>query len=100
MHANLLSLWSIPGYIFAGIIGFWWFRFQRWRFRYLISAALWMYALYFAFVYFEISPESKYEFLFFPMILKGMGMMLLIIAFGVYTAEDLNVPYLVSNTFL
>ena len=99
VHANLLSLWSIPGYIFAGIIGFWWFRFQRWRFRYLISAALWMYALYFAFVYFEISPESKYEFLFFPMILKGMGMMLLIIAFGVYTAEDFNVPYLVSNTF-
>lgn len=99
VHANILVLWTIPGYIIAGIIGFWWFRLQRWRFRYLISASLFLYAIYFAFIYWGISPEARYESLFFPMIFKGVGMMLLIIAFGVYTAEDLESPYLVSNTF-
>lgn len=99
IHANLLVLWTVPGYLVAGIIGFWWFRWQKWRFRYLISAAMWMYAIYFVILYFGVSPESRYESLFMPTVVKGVAFMLLVIAFGVYAAEDVESPYLVSNTF-
>ena len=99
VHANLLGLFTIPGYVIAGVIAFWWFRWQRWRFRYLIAAAMGLFACYFASLYWGIGPDSRYEALFLPMIVKGMGMMLCVIAFGVYTAKKLDARYLVSNTF-
>lgn len=99
IHANALVLWTVPGYILAGIIGFWWFRLQKWRFRYLVSVAFWMYAIYFTILYFGVSPVSRYESLFIPTVFKGTAFMLLVIAFGVYAAEDIESPYLVSNTF-
>lgn len=99
INANMLILWTVPGYIIGGIIGFWWFRWQKWRFRYLVSAAMWLYALYFASIYFGVSPINKIEYLYIPTIFKGIAFMLLVIAFGVYAAEDLESPYLVSNTF-
>lgn len=99
IHANALVLWTVPGYILAGIIGFWWFRLQKWRFRYLVSVAFWMYAIYFIILYFGVSPVSRYESLFIPTVFKGTAFMLLVIAFGVYAAEDIESPYLVSNTF-
>lgn len=40
------------------------------------------YALYFAILYFGVSPASTYEMLYFPMFLRGLGMMILVIAFG------------------
>ncbi|MEE0978767.1 MAG: MFS transporter [Muribaculaceae bacterium] len=99
IHANLLVLWTVPGYIIAGVIAFWWFRLQRWRFRYLVSTAMWMYTLYFGFLYWGITPYSAYQSLFVPMIIKGFAFMTLVISFGVYAAEDVDSPYLVSNTF-
>lgn len=99
VHTYSVFLWTLPGYALAGIIAFWWFRWQRWRFRYLISACMALYALYFACVYFGISPSSRYEMLFLPMIIKGMAMMILVIAFSVYAAEDLPRDLFVSNTF-
>ena len=99
VHAKLLGLFTKPGYVIAGVIAFWWFRWQRWRFRYLISAAMGLFACYFATMYWGVGPDSRYEALFLPMIVKGMGMMLCVIAFGVYTAEKLEPRYLVSNTF-
>lgn len=58
-----------------------------------------LFACYFASLYWGIGPDSRYEALFLSMIVKGMGMMLCVIAFGVYTAEKLDARYLVSNTF-
>lgn len=60
---------------------------------------MWLYALYFASIYFGVSPINKIEYLYIPTIFKGIAFMLLVIAFGVYAAEDLESPYLVSNTF-
>lgn len=99
VHANLLGLFTIPGYAIAGVVAFWWFRWQRWRFRYLISAAMGLFACYFATMYWGIGPDSRYEALFLPMVIKGVAMMLCVISFGVYTAEKLEPRYLVSNTF-
>lgn len=99
IHANLLVLWTVPGYIIAGIIGFWWFRLQKWRFRYLISAAMGMYAIYYGYLYWGMTPFSLYQSFYVPMIFKGIAFMILVIAFGVYAAEDIPSPYLVSNTF-
>lgn len=99
VHTYSVFLWTIPGYVIAGIVAFWWFRWQRWRFRYLISACMALYAVYFAIIYFGLSPESRYEMLFIPMIIKGAAMMTLVIAFGVYMAEDLPRELWISNTF-
>ena len=99
IHSNALCLWLLPGFVVGGIISFWWFRLQRWRFRYLIGAAMFCYAIYFGIIYFNIHPEGRYETLFLPMFFRGLAMMILVIAFGVFTAEDMPQKYLISNTF-
>lgn len=99
VHSYRLGLWSIAGYGIAGFVSFWWFRWQRWRFRYLVSAAFWLFAAHYAILFSGIQPGGSYEALYLPMVLRGAGMMLLVIAFGVFTAEDLPQQYLVSNTF-
>lgn len=99
VHSYRLGLWSIAGYAVAGVVSFWWFRWQRWRFRYLVSASFWLFALHYAMLFTGISPDASYEALCVPMVLRGAGMMLLVIAFGVFTAEDLPQGELVSNTF-
>lgn len=82
VHTNSLSLYLIPGFAVGGFACFWWFRWQRWRFRFLIAGGMACYALYFAILYFGVSPASTYEMLYFPMFLRGLGMMILVIAFG------------------
>jgi hypothetical protein len=99
VHANSLSLMLIPGFIVGAIICFWWFRWQRWRFRYLISGGMFCYVIYLVILYFGITPYSTYEMLYFPVFLRGLGMMTLFIAFGVYVVEDLDPKLMLSNAF-
>lgn len=99
VHANSLNLYLIPGFIIGAIICFWWFRWQRWRFRFLISGALFCYVIYLGILYFGISPESTYEMLYVPMFFRGLGMLTLFIAFGVYVVEDLDPKLTLSNAF-
>ena len=99
VHANSLSLVLIPGFIVGAIICFWWFRWQRWRFRYLISGGMFCYVIYLVILYFGITPYSTYEMLYFPVFLRGLGMMTLFIAFGVYVVEDLDPKLMLSNAF-
>ena len=99
VHSNALCLWLLPGFALAGLICFWWFRWQRWRFRYLIGAAMFCYSAYFGIIYFNIHPGGLYSTLYLPMFFRGLGMMTLVIAFGVFTAEDMPREYLISNTF-
>lgn len=49
--------------------------------------------------YFGITPYSTYEMLYFPVFLRGLGMMTLFIAFGVYVVEDLDPKLMLSNAF-
>lgn len=99
IHTNALSLWMLPGFIVGAIICFWWFRWQQWRFRFLISGGMFCYVFYFAILYFGITPNGTYEMLYLPMILRGMGMMILFIAFGVYVVEDMNPKLMIYNAF-
>lgn len=99
VHANLLYIWLLPGFICGGFICFWWFRWQRWRLRMLISGGMLCYVLYLAILYFGITPGGSYEILYLPMFLRGIGMMILFIAFGVYVVEDMNPRLMIHNAF-
>lgn len=99
VHTNALNLWMLPGFILGAVICFWWFRWQRWRFRILISAGMFCFVIYFAVLYFGITPGGTYEMLYLPMFLRGMGMMILFIAFGVYVVEDMNPKLMIYNAF-
>ncbi|MEG1089216.1 MAG: MFS transporter [Bacteroidales bacterium] len=99
VHANSLNLFLLPGFIVGAFICFWWFRWQRWRFRFLISAGMFCYVIYLSILYFGITPYSTYEMLYLPMFFRGLGMLILIIAFGVYVVEDLDPSLMLSNAF-
>lgn len=99
VHANMLNLWMLPGFIGGGVICFWWFRWQRWRFRILISLGMLCFTVYLAILYFGITINGTYEMLYFPMILRGMGMMILFIAFGVYVVEGMEPRFMIHNAF-
>ena len=99
IHANSLSLWLLPGYVVGAIICFWWFRWQRWRFRFLISGGMFCYVIYLAILYFGITPYGTYEMLYLPILFRGVGMMVLFIAFGVFVVEDLDPRLTLSNAF-
>lgn len=55
--------------------------------------------IFFAILYFGISPDSTYEMLYLPIFFRGLGMLTLIIAFALFAVEDLNPKYLLSNAF-
>lgn len=99
VHANSLNLWLLPGFVLGAIVCFWWFRWQRWRFRFLIAGGMLCYVLYLAILYFGITPYSTYEMLYLPMFFRGTGMIILFIAFGVYVVEDLDPRLMLSNAF-
>ncbi|MEG2149974.1 MAG: MFS transporter [Bacteroidaceae bacterium] len=99
VHSNALNLFLLPGFIVGAFICFWWFRWQRWRFRFLISGGLFCYVIYLSILYFGITPYGTYEMLFLPMFFRGLGMLVLFIAFGVYIVEDLDPRLMLSNAF-
>ena len=98
-HSYTLYIWLLPGYVVGAFICFWWFRWQRWRFRFLIAGGMGCFALFFGILYFGVSPDSTYEMLYLPMFLRGLGMLTLIIAFALFAVEDLPPKYLLSNAF-
>lgn len=99
IHANALNLWTIPGFVAGAFVCYWWFHWQQWRFRVLISLGMFSYAAYLALLYFGITPDGSYEFLYLPMCFRGLGMMILFIAFGVYVVEGLNPKLMIYNAF-
>lgn len=98
-HTYTLYIWLLPGYMLGAFICFWWFRWQRWRFRFLIAGGMACFALFFGMLYFGISPDSTYEMLYLPMFLRGLGMLTLIIAFALFAVEDMPPKLLLSNAF-
>lgn len=99
VHSNMLSLWAIPGYMVGAFICFWWLRFQKYRFRVLIFWGMSCFTTYFAILYFGLMPNGTYEFLILPTIFKGIGMMIIFIAFGVYAVEDIKPQLMIHNAF-
>ncbi len=99
VHNYTLYVYLLPGYILGAFICFWWFRWQRWRFRFLIAGGMACFVVFFGILYFTISPDSTYEGLFLPLFFRGLGMMVLLIAFGLFVVEDLNPKLLIYNAF-
>ncbi len=98
-HAYTIYGWLLPGYVLGAFICFWWFRWQRWRFRFLIAGGMGCFAVFFGVLYFTVSPDSTYEMLFLPLFFRGLGMMVLLIAFGLFVVEDLHPKLLIYNAF-
>ncbi len=98
-HTYTLYVYLLPGYALGAFVCFWWFRWQRWRFRFLIAGGMACFALFFGMLYFGISPENTYESLFFPVFIRGTGMLTLIIAFALFAVEELNPKFLIHNAF-
>lgn len=98
-HTYTLYVYLLPGYVLGAIVCFWWFRWQRWRFRFLVAGGMACFALFFGILYFGVSFESTYESLFFPIFIRGAGMMTLIIAFALFVTEELNPKFLIYNAF-
>lgn len=98
-HTYSLYIYLIPGYVVGAFICFWWFRWQRWRFRFLIAGGMGCFVIFFGILYFGISPDSTYEMLYLPIFFRGLGMLTLIIAFALFAVEDLNPKFLLSNAF-
>jgi MFS family permease len=98
-HTYSLYIFLIPGFVVGGFICFWWFRWQRWRFRYLVAGGMACLSAYFGILYFGISPTSTYQMLYLPVFLRGLGMMILIISFALFATEDLKPKYLQPNAF-
>lgn len=98
-HTYSLYIYLLPGYLIGAFICFWWFRWQRWRFRFLIAGGMACFVIFFGALYFGISPNSTYEMLYLPVFFRGLGMLTLIIAFALFAVEDLNPKYLLSNAF-
>ena len=99
VHNYTLYIYLLPGYVLGAFVCFWWFRWQRWRFRFLIAGGMACFAVFFGMLYFTISPDSTYEMLFLPLFFRGLGMMVLLIAFGLFVVEDLKPKLLISNAF-
>ena len=98
-HTYTLYVWLLPGYVLGAFICFWWFRWQRWRFRFLIAGGMACFVVFFAMLYFTISSDSTYEMLYLPLFFRGLGMMVLLIAFGLFVVEDIQPKYMLSNAF-
>lgn len=99
IHSNGLNLMMIPGFVLGATLCFWWFRWQIWRFRVLVFWGMACFVGYFGILYLGITPDGSYEFLYLPTMLRGTGMMILLIAFGVYAVEDMDPRLMISNAF-
>ena len=62
----LLYIWLLPGYILGAFICFWWFRWQRWRFRFFIAGGMACFAIFFGILYPGISPGVHTKCCSFP----------------------------------
>lgn len=99
VYSNGIVMWLLPGFIIGGIIGYWWYRYNQWSFRFLIIGGILCSAAFFASMYLGMTPDSTYEMLYLPMLVQGIGMMILVIGTAVYVFEGLEAPYWLSNIF-
>lgn len=95
---NELYLYMIPGIILGGFICYFWYL-KAFRMAWLIFMGFFCFGLAIAILYFSISPSGRYEDLYFPMFLKGLGMLFLFVACAIYSIQGLNNDQLIYNTF-
>lgn len=96
---TLLNVAMVPGVVVGGVLGFYWFRNKRSIKSYVLLGFL-AFIGYLASMYFLIAPVIDIEYLIFPSMLKGFGMVVLFIGLAIYTMDKLTMPQMLAAASL
>ncbi|MDR0824127.1 MAG: hypothetical protein LBN74_03475, partial [Prevotella sp.] len=97
-HVNELYLYMMPGFVVGAIICYYWFK-KEIRMAWLIFLGFACFTLSLALLYFQIMPGGLYENLYLLMFLRGVGMLVLFVAFAIYGIYGLSPKQLIYNAF-
>lgn len=97
-HVNALYLYMIPGFIVGSVICYYWFK-KEIRMAWLIFLGFACFTVSIALLYFQIAPYGLYEDLYLLMFLRGVGMLVLFVAFAIYGIYGLSPKQLIYNAF-
>jgi hypothetical protein len=95
---NELYLYMIPGIIVGGFICYYWYL-KALRMAWLIFIGFLCFTVAIGLLYFEVAANGRYEDLFLPMFLKGLGMLVLFVALAIYAIQGLRDNQLIYNVF-
>ncbi len=93
-----LYLYMIPGVIAGGFISYF-FYMHAIRMAWLIFIGFACFTVATALLYFGVNPNGMYSDLYLPMFMRGIGMVILFVAFGVYSVQGLKLKQLIYNAF-
>lgn len=97
-HVNELYLYMIPGFIIGAVICYYWFKMEI-RMAWLIFLGFACFTISIALLYFLITPYGLYEDLRLLMFLRGVGMLVLFVAFAIYGIYGLSPKQMIYNGF-
>lgn len=97
-HINELYLYMIPGFVVGAIICYYWFM-KEIRMAWLIFLGFACFTISIGLLYFKITPSGMYEDLYLLMFLRGVGMLVLFVAFAIYGISGLSPKQLIYNAF-
>ncbi|MFR9167007.1 MAG: MFS transporter [Dysgonomonas sp.] len=98
VKANELYLYTLPGLVVGGFISYYWYL-KAIRMAWLIFLGFACFTVAIGILYFRIEPMGLYSDMYLPMFFKGVGMLTLFVAFGVYAVEGLPPEKLIPNAF-
>lgn len=96
--SNELYLYMIPGIIFGGLIAYYFYK-RAIRMAWYIFLGFLCFTISIGILYFKVSPMGRYEDLYLPMFLRGVGMLLLFVALAIYGIQGLEKKQMLSNAF-
>ncbi len=96
--SNELYLYMIPGIIIGGFACYYLYRVAI-RMAWLLFIGFSCFTLAIALLYFNVQLTGMYEDLYLPMFLKGLGILVLYVAIGVYAIQGLEQRQLIYNAF-
>jgi hypothetical protein len=97
-HMNTLYLYMIPGFLVGAVICYYWFV-KEIRMAWLIFMGFACFTVSIAMLYFTITPTGLYEDLYLLLFLRGIGMLVLFVAFAIYGIFGLSQKQLIYNAF-
>lgn len=97
-RVNELYLYMLPGLIVGGVFCYFMYL-KAIRMAWLIFSGFACFVIAIGYLYFKVTPTGLYEDLYLPMFLRGIGMVILFVAFGVYAVQGLKRKQLIFNVF-
>lgn len=94
-----LSLWMLPGVLAGGMLCFFWFKYKG-GFRGLLLIGFGAFIAYHLLLYFRFHPGAGDHDLWFPNALKGLGMLVLFVALGLYMANKMTMVGMINSGML